>query len=249
MRKTYLLAFGILGLFVLGVARAGDVTPEKVNGLAEKYFGSWKPGSYAADIPAEPPQKETRFVHLQTGEVPPLLALHYKGPAFKDTEPDMPALDVMSTILFSSSSPLFKKLVVEERKARFIGGGAMDSHDPNLFSIQASLIKKEDMQYVKDEIVKAIEGLKVNGVGAELLSNTKSNLKYGFAMRIDNPDAVANTLCHYIALTGDPETVNRIYALYDKITAEDLKTIAGRYFTPAALTIATISADAEGGVR
>jgi zinc protease len=105
------------------------------------------------------------------------------------------------------------------------------------------------MQYVKDEIVKAIEDLKANGVGEELLSNTKSNLKYGFAMRIDNPDAVANTLCHYIALTGDPETVNRIYALYEKITAEDLRTIAARYFTPAALTIATISADAEGGVR
>jgi len=227
----------------------GDVTPEKVNGLAQKYFGSWKPGSYTANIPAEPPQKETRFVHLQTGDVPPLLSLHYKGPALKDTEPDMPALDVLSTILFSSSSPLFKKLVVEERKARFIGGGAMDSHDPNLFSIQASLIKKEDMQYVKDEIVKAIDDLKAKGVGEELLSNTKSNLKYSFAMRIDNPDVVANTLCHYIALTGDPETVNRIYALYDKITVEDVKKIAAKYFTPAALTIATISADEEGGVR
>ena len=88
------------------------------------------------------------------------------------------------------------------------------------------------MQYVKDEIVKAIEDLKANGVGEELLSNTKSNLKYGFAMRIDNPDAVANTLCHYIALTGDPETVNRIYALYEKITVEDVKKIAARYFYP-----------------
>ncbi len=125
----------------------------------------------------------------------------------------------------------------------------MDSHDPYLFSIQASLIKKEDMQYVKDEIVKAIEDLKTNGVGEQLLANTKSNLKYSFAMRIDNPGAVANTICHYIALTGDPETLNRVYAFYDKITAEDLKRIAATYFTSTGLTIATISADAEGGVR
>ncbi len=227
----------------------GDVTPEKVNGLAAKYFGAWTHGSYTAAIPVEPPQKEPRFVHLQTDEVPPLLSLNYKGPAFRDTELDMPALDVISTILFSSSSPLFKKLVVQERKARFIGGGAFDSHDPNLFSIQASLIKKEDMQYVKDEIVKAIDQLKANGVDAELLASTKSNLKYSFAMRIDNPDAVANTLCHYISLTGDPESINRVYTLYDSVTSDDLKKFAAKYLTPTGLTIATISAEAEGGIR
>jgi len=227
----------------------GDVTPDQVNGLAKKYFGAWKRGDYAAEIPVEPPQKETRFVHLQTGEVPPLVSLHYKGPAFRDTELDMPALDVASTILFSQNSPLFQKLVVQERKARFVGGGAFDSHDPNLFSIQASLISKDDMQYVKDEIVKAIEDLKANGVDQKRLDETKSNLKYSFAMRIDNPDAIANTLCHYIALTGDPETVNRVYTLYDKVSVDDLKRIAAKYFVPTGLTIATISADAEGGVK
>jgi len=227
----------------------GDVTAAQVNGLAEKYFGAWKHGDYKADIPVEPPQKEERFVHLQSGEVPPLLALNYKGPAFKDTELDMPAMDVMSTILFSQNSALFQKLVVKERKARFIGGGAFDSRDPNLFTIQASLISKDDMQYVKDEIVKAIDDLKTNGVDAKRLEDTKSNLKYSFAMRIDNPDAIANTLCHYIALTGDPETVNRVYQLYDKVTVDDLKRVAAKYFVPTGLTIATISADAEGGVK
>ena len=167
----------------------------------------------------------------------------------QDTELDMPALDVMSTILFSQNSALFQKLVVQERKARFVGGGAFDSRDPNLFTIQASLISKDDMQYVKDEIVKAIDDLKANGVDQKRLDETKSNLKYGFAMRIDNPDAIANTLCHYIALTGDPETVNRVYQLYDKVTVDDLKRIAAKYFVPTGLTIATISADAEGGVK
>jgi zinc protease len=227
----------------------GNVTPAQVNGLAEKYFGAWKHGEYKADIPVEPPQKEERFVHLQSDGVPPLLSLNYKGPAFKDTALDMPALDVMSTILFSQNSPLFQKLVVKERKARFIGGGAFDSRDPNLFTIQASLISKDDMQYVKDEIVKAIDDLKTNGVEAKRLEDTKSNLKYSFAMRIDNPDAIANTLCHYIALTGDPETVNRVYQLYDKVTVDDLKRVAAKYFVPTGLTIATISADAEGGVK
>ncbi len=79
------------------------------------------------------------------------------------------------------------------------------------------------MQYVKDEIVKAINDVKENGVDEKILSDTKSNLKYSYAMGIDNPDAIANSLAHYIMLTGDPESLNSLYALYDKVTVEDIK--------------------------
>ena len=227
----------------------GDVKPDHIKDLSQKYFGDWEQGDYFTEVPEEPDQKETRYYHLQNNTIPPFLLLSYKGPAFTDTEIDMPALDIISSILFSETSDLYKKLVIEERKVRFIGGGAFDSKDPNLFSIQASLINKEDMQYVKDEVVKAIENLKENGVEEKLLADTKSHLKYSFAMRIDNPDDIANTLCHYIALTGDPETINRVYKIYDRVSVNDIKKMAQKYFVPSGLTISTISEDPEGGVQ
>lgn len=227
----------------------GDVTPERVNKLAEKYFGKWKRGNYKAEIPVEPPQKETRYAHLQNGNIPPFLSLNYKGPAFSDKEIDMPAIDVLNTILFSQNSRLYKKLVIEEQKVRFLSGNARDSRDPNLISIQASLVDKADLQYVKDEIVKAIDEVKTSGVDEKLLADTKSHLKYQFAMGIDSPDAIANSLAHYIELTGDPETLNKLYALYSKVTVDDLKYVANKYYNPESLTIATISEDQEGGVR
>jgi zinc protease len=227
----------------------GDVEPESIKMLAQKYFGKWKPGKYTTEIPVEPTQQETRFFHLQNATIPPFLMLSYKGPAFNDQEIDMPALDVLSTILFSENSALFKKLVIEERKVRFIGGGAMDSKDPNLFSIQASFINKEDMQYVKNEVIKALDNVKENGVDEKLLADTKSHLKYSFAMQIDNPDQIAGTLCHYIALTGDPETINRIYEQYDKVSVDDVKKVTSKYFVQTGLTISTISGDPEGGVK
>lgn len=227
----------------------GDVTPEKVNSLAEKYFGDWERGSYSVEIPAEPKQAETKYVHLQNGSIPPYISLNFKGPAFSDTKIDMPAIDVLNTILFSQNSELYKKLVIEEQKARFLGGGAFDSRDPNLISVQASLYNKEDMQYIKDEVMKAINNVKENGVDEKLLSETKSNLKYSFAMSIDNPSTIANSLCHYISLTGDPEAVNRLYELYDKVTVQDLKDMIEKYYIPTGLTVASISPDAEGGVK
>jgi zinc protease len=220
-----------------------------VNELAKKYFGKWERGKYSVQIPVEPEQKEKRSLHLQNATIPPYMSLNYKGPAFSDTKIDMPAIDVLNTLLFSQNSALYKKLVVEEQKLRSIGGGAMNSRDPYLISIQASFISKNDFQYVRDEVTKAIEHIKKNGVDPKLLEETKSNLKYGYAMGIDNPDAIANSVSHYIYLTGDPESLNRLYSLYDKVTIGDVKMAASKYYVENSLTIATISPDEKGGVE
>lgn len=227
----------------------GDVTAKQVNELAEKYFGQWQRGDYVAKIPTEPEQTETRYTHLQNGSIPPYFSMSYKGPAFSDNKIDMPALDVLSAMVFSSTSELYKKLVIDEQKVRFLGGGAQDSRDPNLFTIQVSMVDKADMPYVKAEIEKTITKVQTQGVDSAKLQRTKSNLKYGFAMSIDTPSAIAESLSHYIQLTGDPESINKLYALYDKVTVDDIKMVANKYFDPAKLTIATISDDAQGALQ
>ncbi|MFT5232038.1 MAG: zinc protease [Candidatus Krumholzibacteriia bacterium] len=227
----------------------GDVTPEQVNALSEKYFGEWQRGNYQSVVPVEPEQTETRYVHLQNGSIPAFFSMSYKGPAFSDTKIDMPALDVLASIVFSRTSDLNKKLVIEEQKIRFIGGGAFDTRDPGLFTIQVSMVEKDDMAYVRDEIEKAIAKVQTEGVEEALLERTKSNLKYGFAMGIDTPSAIASSLSHYIQLTGDPESINRLYSLYDKVTVEDIKAVANKYFNSDQLTIATISEDEQGALK
>jgi len=177
------------------------------------------------------------------------MSLNYKAPAYNDKQIDLAAIDVLNTIIFSQNSELYKKLVIDEQKLRFLGGGAMDTHDPYLISIQASFIDQKDFQYVRDQITLTIENVKKNGVDEKILEETRSNLKYSYAMSIDNPNAIANSLSHYIYLTGDPESLNKTYALYDKVTVEDIKMVANKYYVDNALTIATISADENGGVE
>ena len=227
----------------------GDVTPEKVNSLAEKYFAAWQHGSYTSVVPEEPGQTETKYVHLQNDSIPPFFSMSYKGPAFSDSKIDMPALDVLSSILFSPTSDLYKKLVIDEQKVRFISGGAYDSRDPGLFTIQVSMVDKKDMLYVMGEIEKAIDKVRQDGVDPDLLAITKSNLKYSFAMSIDSADAIADSLSHYIQLTGDPESINRLYAMYDTVTEDDIKMAANKYFNKDHLTIATISDDEQGALK
>ena len=111
------------------------------------------------------------------------------------------------------------------------------------------MVEKDDMAYVMEEIEKALAKVKAEDVDAELLARTKSNLKYRFAMGMDTPGAIAQSLSHYIQLTGDPESINRLYAQYDSVSAEDVKTVANRYFKPEHLTIATISEDELGAMQ
>ena len=227
----------------------GDVKQEDVNRYAEKYFGKWKKGNYNPAIETEPTQQETRFTHIKNAGFTPLVSLNYKGPAFSDKLMDLPSLNILLRYLFGQTSDLYEKLVVKEQKARTIFGNAGLSVDPNLISISATAVNADDLQYLKNEIVKAIEEAKTKPVDAKKLADTKSFLKYSFAMRLDSPDQIATSLSQFIWLTGNPESLNNYYALFDKVTAQDIMNVAKKYFVPEKLTIATIRPGETGGVK
>lgn len=227
----------------------GDVTKEQVNALSEKYFGKWERGNYNPDIPAEPEQKETRYAHVKNAETLPNLSLNFKGVAFDARSVDIPALYIISSIYFSQKSDLYKKLVLTEKKIRNLYCGPSFNRDADLTDIGATIRKKEDMQYVKDEIMKTIELIKTTRLDGKALSDAKSNIKYSFAMRTDNPGAIANTITAFISVGGDPEAVNDYYAMFDRVTAEDIMNTAKKYFVESGLTIGTISPDDSSPVK
>jgi zinc protease len=221
----------------------GDITSEQVLKLSEKYFGNWKQGSYSADIPVEPARNGTRYTHIKNGDVPPVLSLNFKGPAFSDKDIDNPSLDIIRSVYFSGISDLYKKLVIEERKVRYVNLNPPFSRDPNLISVSASVKNKDDMQYVKDEIMKTLEKAKTTSVDDIKLKEAVSNLKYSFAMGNDTPGGIAGMLAYYIAVGGNPYCVNNYYMLYEKVTSNEIISIAQKYFVESNLTIGTISAD------
>ena len=99
------------------------------------------------------------------------------------------------------------------------------------------------MQYVKDEIMRVINEIKNNAFNVNLIKEAVSNEKYGFAMYMDTPGVIANSLATYIYLTGDPESINKSYAQYDNVSPDDIIKIAKKYFIESGLTIGTVSAD------
>ncbi|TFB13830.1 insulinase family protein [Candidatus Marinimicrobia bacterium MT.SAG.4] len=222
----------------------GDVDHASLMALAEKYYGNWERGPGQPEVPKEGPQKEGKREKLGwENPTLPIMAIGYHGPAFSDTEIDMPALDLLSQVAFSQSSPLYRKLVIEEQLVDFIQGSAGDRRDATMFNIFTRVKEVANVEMVEQEIYKALEEAKNVPVDEERLASIKSHMKYQFAMGLNSPRSVAQTLAHYIGLTGDPETVNRVYELYDRVTAEDIQYVTKKYFAAENRTVVNLSYD------
>jgi zinc protease len=78
-------------------------------------------------------------------------------------------------------------------------------------------------------------------VPKDRLEAVKSHLRYAFALAMDNSESIAATLARYVALRRTPETINRLYEMYAKITSEDVQDIARKYFSENSRTVVTLA--------
>ena len=220
----------------------GDVVSDKVRPLVAKYWGEWKRGSYEAQPTAEPTQQGPRKNHVQwPSQTLPWVTVAFKAPGYSDTDREFAALDVIGSLAFSETSELYQKLVIHEQRVDALFGGMGAHVDPYLFTAMARIKNPADLEPVRDEILAAMNGLKDTLVSKERLEAVKSNLRYSFALSLDNSEAIASTLAHFVALKRTPETINKLYDVYASITPEDVREAARKYFVENGRTIVTLT--------
>jgi zinc protease len=221
---------------------AGDVKPEAVHEMVVKYWGEWKRGGYKAEIPAETPQKGPRTNHVDW-PMPtlPWMEVAFRGPAFSEREKDMAALDLISFIGFSESSDLYQRLVIKDQKVDYLAAGNPDHVDPYLFGVSVRVKKVEDMEAIKQQVLSTLAGFKDSLVSTERLDQVKKHLRYKFALELDNTETIADIVARYVALTRSPESINRVYEMYQNLTPEDVRRTARKYFVEDGRTIVTLT--------
>jgi len=226
----------------------GDFKPQEVLAKVKQYYGDWKRGDYKAEIKAEKPQNGARKKHIDWNSATlPIVQIAYRAPAFSETEKDKAALDLLSIIAFGDNSDLYQKLVLQEQKAVFVAAGADNHIDPELFTAYAQVKDPKDMDYVQGEILKTYKRYTTELVPQKKLDETRSRLRYGFIQAMNSNDSIAATLAQYIALRRSPDTIDKLYALYDTITPEDIRQYAAKYFTDNNQTIVTLATKQGGG--
>lgn len=220
----------------------GDVDPEATFAMVEKYWGGWERGDYDVTIPAEPPLDGPVTDHVQwEGSTQPYLFVGYRGPAYDPTGGDMPAMDLLSSIYFSDSSDLYRKLVLEEQSVDQLLTYFPDRKDPNLLLIYARLTDEKHAADVQAAIDATIARARTELVDARKLEDTKSRLRYSFTSRLESSGGIGAVLASFVQFDRTPETINAVYRTYDSLTAADVRNYANRYLTDAARVTVSLS--------
>src|SRR5438046_7061929 len=218
----------------------GDVDGQKVRQQLTDLFKPYPEKSVKpVFIPAEPPQLGSREVHQAFATDLTHLSLAWHIPEV--TSPDVPALDLLSTILGEGrSSRLYRRVREEAGLAFSIAAFSYTPGDPGLFGIDATLEPKK-REAAGQLVLRIVDEVKQAGVtAAQLAKANKITLSQHLGtlttMRGQASDIGSNWL-----LTRDLNFSRHYLDAVQKVTLDDIKRVAATSLTENNLTAISLN--------
>ena len=232
------------------IAIVGDVNAAEAWPVIERYFGRLP----KAPVPpalrtVEPPQIAERTVTLRE-TAQPIYMEGYHRPA--STHPDSAVYDVISMLLSTGrTSRLYKSLVRDQKIAAGAQGfnGFPGEKYPNLFTFLAIPTPGHTLDELSKGIRTEIERIKTEDIPAEELASVKTRVKAGLIRQLSGNSGLALQLASYQSLFGDWRELFREVERIDKVTAADVKRVAGSTFIDNNRTVARLENAPKGGAK
>jgi zinc protease len=227
------------------VVVSGNVKLADVKRMAEKYLEPIPAQpAYAPVHITEPTQTGERRIMVQKEVATPYLHIAYHVPNAKDQ--DYYALDILSYILSSgNSSRLYSSLVDKKQLATQIFTNYGESFDPTLFKFYAVTNKGVNETDVEKAIYEEIEKIKKDGISERELQKIKNQKLVEFYGQIETINGKSNNIGTYEVFFGDYKKMFDAPANYNKVTAEDVKKVAIKYFTKSNRTVGILKTNTE----
>lgn len=210
----------------------GDVEVDKTIAWVKQYWGGWKRGDYQVKIPQESAPKGPKYKHVAwDAPTQPWIAIAFHGPAFDPAQKAMPALELLSQVYFSETSPLYQRLIEQERVIDQLYADFSYHKDPGLLIVAARLTDVKHAARVRDAMLRTVAEAQQKTIDADKLAQLKAHLRYSFIHPLDNSEAIAETLAQFVHFERTPETLNTLYRTFDALTPEDVQVVAKQYLT------------------
>ncbi len=218
----------------------GDLDEQAVRKLVDQHFGAIPRGPQPPrNYPPEPPQAEARTATMQMEVQIPVIVGGYHMPRAAD--PDVPALEVLATILSAGeSSRLPQRLVRHDHLAIAAGGVTEPMEDPGLFIIYAAYLPDKDGAKVQAALSEEIARVREAPVAADELDKAKNQLSAGFIFGLETVDGIAQRLGIAQYVEGDWHRFIEGASRYLAVTADDVQRVAKKYLTDTNFTRVTL---------
>jgi len=223
------------------VAVVGDIDPQAVIALLEKYFAAIPPSMAVPPVAVEePPQQGERRVEI-VGDANPELMIGFHKPTLPDA--DDYVFDVIDMVLADGrTSRLYKKLVVEQQLAADVGAFSAPGHRyPNLFIVSVTPRAPHTVAEVEAAVYAEIEKLKNEPVTERELQQILNKMEYEEVRQMGSNGGLARNLTEYEAITGSWRYLIEHRQAVAKVTPVDVQRVAKKYLTRENRTVGFIT--------
>lgn len=223
----------------------GDVNPDEVHALAEKYFGPLEPSALPPP-PSQPPddQAESRYVEVKAPAKLPYVLMGYKVPSLKTAEnrDEAYALEVLAGVLDGGSSArLSRNLLRGKQLTASVGAGYDLTHRLDGFlTLSAVPVAGVSTEQLIEALTEEVTRLQQEPVSETELSTVRAQVVAADVYQRDSVfyQAMELGMLETVGLGWQvqQEYISRIEA----VTPQQIQTVAQKYLKPERLTVAVL---------
>ncbi len=218
----------------------GDVDAEAIHAQLAAFFEK-HPRCPLADVfmPSEPLQLGRRECHTEIETELTRLGITWHVPEV--THPDMPALDLLATVLGGGrSSRLYRRLREDLALVHSVDAWCYTPAQGGLFGVDA-MLDPEQRVAVEREVLAIIQDVVENGVRHEELEKGRRQFLSAQISALTSMRGKASNLGSDWLFARSVHFTRDYLAAAQLVTPEDIRRVAGKYFTDANLTISSVS--------
>jgi predicted Zn-dependent peptidase len=235
VRAQHARAYGARNLVL---AMAGPFKHSRVVELAQQHFGRLPAGEVLRDEPPPEPPLGPQLIAVEHKESQAELSVCFRGP-HEDHE-DFPALRIVKRILDDGLASRMQLELVEKKALAYSVGAGMDGFsDCSVFEVGCACAPRKAPAALT-ELLRLLVDLRDTDVPAEELLRAKKKTRMWLEFSLDSPAEMIGWFGGGELLRPPAETFEEWIARIEKVTAADLRRVAGRYFRTDALTAVAV---------
>lgn len=231
------------------VVVAGDVDPQHVRQLVEKYY-SLIPAQTIPNEPRipEPPQKTVRQVFIERDVQNTQFILAYHTP--KGGEAETYALDLLANILGNgTSSRLYQRLVYRDQTAAGVSVFNSSLQDSGLFQVLVSLKPNQSFDQVYRSVIGELWRPRNLTISDAELKKAKNQVMKSYVDGLKTVHGKAEALAANEILYGDYEMLFKDLERYNAVTKDMIRNVAKKYLAPTEGTVVVMRAPKKSAAK
>lgn len=210
---------------------AGDIDVNTAKALIKKYFTDIPRGAEIVRPNIVEPIKtaEVRDTVYDKIQLPAVIHAYHTPPQGTD---DYYAVEMLSTLLSRGQSSRLNTVLVDEKQQCVQAGSfPIATEDPGLALTYGICNMGVDPQDVEATIEAEIKKLQTELISEKEFQKLQNQIENDFVSSNSTVAGIAESLANYHVYLGDADLINTEIKRYQKVTREDLRKAAQKYFT------------------